>query len=169
MLQAGMDPINLGNGLICLQTDADATAWPDMAAWCVAVGKVVAEGVPAYAKARPWEVAVRVASDDTVQGLNKEFRGKDKPTNVLSFPNDDDELEDRWYVGDVVLAAPTVEAEAVAQGKRLEHHVCHLVLHGLLHLVGYDHIKPAEAAVMETLETKLLQILHIENPYMETV
>lgn len=137
----------------------------DMEQVCAEMVALVAEEVPAYQGARPWELTVRVVGDDVVQGLNKEFRGKDAPTNVLSFENDDDGLEERWYVGDVMLAAPTVVREAHATGRTVESHVRHLLVHGLLHLVGYDHMEPVEAQAMEALETKILARAGVPNPY----
>ncbi|MCP5405154.1 MAG: rRNA maturation RNase YbeY [Pseudomonadaceae bacterium] len=126
---------------------------------------MVAVQVEAYRDARPWEVVVRLASDDTVRGLNATFRHKDKPTNVLSFPNEDDGLEARWTVGDIVLAQSVVEAEAADQHKPLANHARHLLLHGLLHLVGYDHMTDDDARTMEVLEARLLATLGIPNPY----
>lgn len=146
--------------------DAETRPWPDLEDWCRAVGEVVAAHEPAYGPAaRPWEVVVRLASNKVVQELNRTFRQKDKPTNVLSFPNEDDGLEPRWTVGDVVLAQGVVEDEAAAMGIALADHVRHLLVHGMLHLVGYDHMTEEEATAMETLETRLLAMLHIADPY----
>ena len=110
--------------------------------------------------ARDKELSIVLADNDFVQKLNKEWRSKDKPTNVLSFPQDDD-----FMLGDIVLAFETVEAEAHAQDKRFEDHVTHLVIHGLLHLLGHDHIEDEEAEIMEALEIEILSALNIKNPY----
>ncbi|MEJ0009992.1 MAG: rRNA maturation RNase YbeY [Alphaproteobacteria bacterium] len=89
-------------------------------------------------------LTVVLTNDAEIRPLNHDFRGRDKATNVLSFPDGEGE-----HLGDIVLAYETIRAEAKAQGKRFEHHLAHLLLHGLLHLNGHDHEKPAEAKRME--------------------
>lgn len=111
-------------------------------------------------KAEIFEVAVVLADDDFVQGLNKEFRGKDKPTNVLSFPSESPEL------GDIILAIETIEREAKEQNKTFREHTAHLLAHGFLHLLGYDHEQEKEAEKMERKEIKILKSLGIKNPYL---
>ncbi|MCB9984017.1 MAG: rRNA maturation RNase YbeY [Rhodospirillales bacterium] len=106
------------------------------------------------------ELSIVLANNDFVQKLNKEWRGKDRPTNVLSFPQDEPML-----LGDIILAYETVRDEAEAQGKRFEAHATHLLVHGLLHLLGHDHIEDDEAATMEALEIEILAALNIKNPY----
>lgn len=108
-------------------------------------------------------VAVALSSDAAVEVLNGQFRGKAKPTNVLSFPAGEGAPD--GFIGDVVLAAETVRREAVEQGVPLAHHVQHLVVHGLLHLLGYDHISTADAERMEALEISILSKLGVANPY----
>lgn len=114
-----------------------------------------------------WAASIVLSDNETVQGLNRQFRGKDKPTNVLSFPTDaaDWQPSEPPYLGDIILATETLSAEAEAQQKPVAHHLQHLVLHGLLHLWGYDHLTPAEAEIMETLEISLLKALNIPDPY----
>ena len=110
-------------------------------------------------------VTIRLTNDTEVQTLNRDFRHKDKPTNVLSFPDgtlDDDNVT---YLGDIVLAAETVQHEAEEQGKKVADHLVHLVIHGLLHLVGYDHMNDEDEKAMQMLEIQILQTLAIENPY----
>jgi probable rRNA maturation factor len=92
--------------------------------------------------------------------LNKSYRGKDKATNVLSFINDDEPL------GDIILAYETIEREAIEQEKSFRDHTIHLIIHGILHLMGHDHEVPEEAAKMEAKEIKILKKLGIENPYL---
>ncbi len=105
------------------------------------------------------EVSVVLADDDFVQNLNREYRGKDKPTNVLSFPQDPPML------GDIVMACETVAREAAEQDKSFDAHLSHLVIHGLLHLLGHDHEEDAEAEEMEALEIEILGQMSIKNPY----
>lgn len=109
-------------------------------------------------------VAVVLADDAMVQRLNAEFRGKDKPTNVLSFPADE---VDEDMLGDIILSVQTLEREASEQGKSIEHHAAHLLVHGMLHLLGYDHeLSEEDAEEMESEEIALLDELGIANPYV---
>lgn len=108
----------------------------------------------------PCEVSVLLTSDDEVQILNRDYRDKDKPTNVLSFPQDEPSM-----LGDIVMALETIEREAAEQDKPLEDHVRHLLVHGALHLLGYDHIEDEQAEEMEALEVEILAQMNIKNPY----
>lgn len=107
-------------------------------------------------------LAILLADDARLAELNAAFRSREGPTNVLSFPAP--ENPEGW-LGDVALAFGTCEREAEAQGKPLAHHLQHLVAHGVLHLVGYDHETDAEAAEMEGLEVKILAGLGVPDPY----
>jgi probable rRNA maturation factor len=107
-------------------------------------------------------LAILLTDDETVRDLNARFRNKDKPTNVLSFPS---RLNPEAHLGDVALAFGVCLAEAAAQGKPLANHLQHLVAHGVLHLVGYDHETDAEAAEMEDLERVVLAELGVPDPY----
>ncbi|WP_444937336.1 rRNA maturation RNase YbeY [Microbulbifer sp. JMSA004] len=111
------------------------------------------------------ELSVRIVDESESQELNHQYRGKDKPTNVLSFPTDFPAELDLPMLGDLVICAPVVELEAEQQSKSLSAHWAHMVVHGTLHLLGYDHIEDADAQVMESLETKLLANLGITDPY----
>jgi probable rRNA maturation factor len=106
------------------------------------------------------EMSIFFTNDAAVRRLNREWRQRDKPTNVLSFSQPSGPL-----LGDVVLAAETVRREAALAGKPLEDHIAHLVVHGFLHLLGYDHEDDAEAGKMEELERAALKRLGIPNPY----
>jgi probable rRNA maturation factor len=111
-------------------------------------------------------ITVRITDENESQTLNHTFRGKNKPTNVLSFPADPFEYEKKnHYVGDLVFCYPVIQKEATAQHKTLAAHFAHLTIHGVLHLLGYDHDNEKAARKMEALEIKLLQQLGIENPY----
>lgn len=120
---------------------------------------------------RAVEISVRLTGDDEVRALNAEWRGKDRPTNVLSFPMaDHDELQaivagPELLLGDIVLARGVCVAEASDKGVSLEDHAAHLVVHGTLHLLGYDHQDEASAAAMEARETRALARLGIADPY----
>jgi probable rRNA maturation factor len=121
------------------------------------------------------EISLRLTSDDEVHTLNRQYRQKDKPTNVLSFPmvqadlletvtqnSDDGEV----LLGDIVLAHGVCAAEAEERGIAIETHATHLIVHGVLHLLGYDHMTDVEAEAMEAIETDALASLGIDDPYL---
>lgn len=122
-------------------------------------------------KDRAIELSIRFAGDDAVAALNAAHRGKPGPTNVLSFPADGGPLGDGAprLLGDVVLADGVVAREAAAQGKTLAMHSCHLIVHGTLHLLGYDHEDDRSADLMEALEVKALTALGLPDPYAEPI
>ena len=111
------------------------------------------------------EVSIRIVLEDESQALNHTYRDKDKPTNVLSFPCELPPDVDIPLLGDLVICAPVVVREASEQNKEPEAHWAHMVVHGTLHLLGYDHIEEDEANAMETLETKILTCLGYPAPY----
>jgi probable rRNA maturation factor len=115
------------------------------------------------------EVGVRLVDDGAIRGLNREWRGRDAPTNVLSFPLGGPEAIDDpdfpWLIGDIVMAFDTVDAESRRDGKPFAHHVAHLAIHAALHLLGHDHEDEREAEAMEAMETALLARLGIADPY----
>lgn len=159
----------------------EAAPWPAALDWDKRASEAVAAALAltpfaALAHAAPLvEVAVRLTDDAEVQRLNRDFRGKDKPTNVLSFPqvqvdllesldnSDDGEI----LLGDIVLARETCAREAEEKGVPLADHATHLIVHGTLHLVGYDHMDEVGATAMETLEVKALASLGVGNPYAD--
>ncbi len=112
------------------------------------------------------ELTVLLTDDATVQDLNGRFRGKDSPTNVLSFPAPQTALP---HIGDVALAYGVCAAEAAAQGKTLAAHLAHLTAHGVLHLIGYDHETEAEAEELEGLERVIMAGLGLSDPYENDV
>ena len=124
---------------------------------------------------RPVEISVLMTGDEKVRELNAEYRQKDRPTNVLSFPmSDAEELRDTNVVGpelllgDIILARGVCEVEAAEKGVTVEDHATHLIVHGTLHLLGYDHEGDDEASDMEAREIRALERLGIANPYEVT-
>lgn len=119
--------------------------------------------------AEPVEITVRLVDAEESQALNRDYREKDKPTNVLSFPNELPEFLreelDILPLGDLVICAPVVVQEAAEQGKAVRDHWAHLTVHGVLHLLGLDHVEDAAAEAMEALEVRALAALGIANPY----
>lgn len=131
---------------------------------------VEADGLPTRPQLRRWvkaalaedaEITLRLVDAEEGRALNRDYRDKDYATNVLTFP-----LSDAPLMGDIVLCAPVVAAEAAAQGKSAEAHYAHLVVHGVLHLQGYDHENDDEAAGMEALETQIVTKLGYADPYL---
>lgn len=113
----------------------------------------------------PVQLAIRIVDETEGTQLNEHWRGKQGPTNVLSFPVTDLEHIAPGLIGDIVICAPVVAREADTQGKDLSAHWAHMIIHGTLHLLGYDHIKADEAAEMERLETRVLESLGYPDPY----
>ena len=166
--------------MLSVETHA-ATPWPDALDWEARAGEAAAAALALtpYASltdaAPSVEIAIRLTDDAEVQALNRDFRGKDKPTNVLSFPQVQDDLleglansdDGEILLGDIVLARETCAREAEEKGISLADHATHLIVHGTLHLVGYDHMDDASATAMEALEVKALASLGIANPYAD--
>jgi len=117
------------------------------------------------------ELSLVFTDDASIKELNNDWRDKDKPTNVLSFPafGLSPGQKPGPMLGDIVIARGTVEREAVEEAKPFDHHLTHLIVHGFLHLLGYDHISNAEAEEMEGLERKILARLAIADPYALSV
>jgi probable rRNA maturation factor len=111
------------------------------------------------------EVSVRLVDAGEMAELNRKYRGKSGPTNVLSFPATSPEDLELPLLGDIVICAPVVRSEAASQGKNPDAHWAHMAVHGTLHLLGYDHIQEQEAASMEAMETAILAQLDYANPY----
>ena len=113
-----------------------------------------------------FEVTIRIVDEEESHALNHEYRGMDKPTNVLSFPFEAPPGLELPLLGDLVICTQIVEKEAKEQEKELLHHWAHMTIHGILHLRGYDHINDDEADEMESIETQLLASLSISDPYL---
>lgn len=111
------------------------------------------------------EITIRIVDEAESHELNLTYRGKDRPTNVLSFPFECPEEVELPLLGDLVICRQVVEKEAAEQGKPLLAHWAHMVVHGSLHLLGYDHIEDEEAEEMEALETQIMQGLGFDDPY----
>jgi len=138
------------------------------------------EGLPSEADFQRWvdgvipsfqqeaELTIRLVDEAESHELNMTYRGKDRPTNVLSFPFEcPPEIDDFPLLGDLVICRQVVEQEATEQKKTTEEHWAHMVVHGCLHLLGYDHIDDAEAEEMEALEVELMAAMNYANPYQD--
>jgi len=147
--------------LIAIQDVSAAPGVPgdrELEAWCRAALDSDAAG----------ELTLRIVDAGEGADLNARYRGREGPTNVLSFPADADvphALDEPGPLGDIVICAPLVASEAETQGKRVAAHWAHLVVHGVLHLMGYDHASDAAAEVMESRERRILAGLGFEDPY----
>lgn len=129
---------------------------------------LVAVVIGQYANLPAAEVSVRIVDEDEGRQLNKDFRGKDKATNVLSFPAGHEGLPKDMprSLGDIVICAPVVEREAAEQGKAPADHWAHMLVHGALHLLGYDHQAEQDAEAMEALERQILAAHGVADPYL---
>ena len=165
--------------MLIVETNVAAPGWAEATDWESLASKACAAALAETPHAGldragyTVEVAVRLTDDAEVHGLNKQYRGKDQPTNVLSFPMVQPDLietlsagdDGQTLLGDIVLAWETVAAEAEAKSLSPPDHASHLIVHGLLHLLGYDHGDDAQGLHMEALETAALAQLGLGNPY----
>lgn len=113
------------------------------------------------------EVVIRIVDEAEMIQFNQQYRQKEGTTNILSFPFDVPDEVESALLGDLLICAPVIEKEALLQNKKLAHHWSHMIIHGVLHLLGYDHINDNEAKEMEDLEIKILSTIDIANPYQE--
>lgn len=157
------------NPSITVELAIEAGDWGDPAHWQALAERVAATVVVRGELDAPddAELSLLLTDDDHVRVLNREWRDKDVPTNVLSFPSTGDEEEPGPLLGDIVVARETTAREAADEAKSFDDHFAHLVVHGLLHLLGYDHEIDEEAEEMEALETEILAELGIADPYAD--
>ncbi|AUJ69135.1 MULTISPECIES: rRNA maturation RNase YbeY [Pseudoalteromonas] len=113
------------------------------------------------------ELTIRIADEHESQELNSQYRGKDKPTNVLSFPFDAPPGIELPLIGDLIICPQVVYQESIEQEKTFHDHFAHMVIHGCLHLLGFDHINEQDAVEMETIEKQILASLNIADPYRD--
>lgn len=146
-----------------VQYEVDAPGLPKRDA----VEQWVAAALNGYAQPET-DLVVRIVDEAEITVLNREFRGKDGPTNVLSFPAEAIPGVDHHMLGDVVVCAPVVQEEAVMQHKDPAAHWAHIVIHGVLHLSGYDHVSDNDAEKMESRETKILEGLGYTDPWADS-
>lgn len=145
-----------------IDVEIESETWTRALPDAEALVRQAAEAVLAYEHLSDRNLVVLLTDDTAVQALNARFRGKDQPTNVLSFPTPPNPEQ---HLGDIALAHETCAREAAEQKKPLAHHLQHLVAHGVLHLLGYDHLNEEEAAEMEGLERVVLAGLGVPDPY----
>ncbi len=167
-MPCGEAAANVPDSAIDIDIMIEAGSWPQEAVLESLVGKAVeAAWTNLGLEPAPSELSVVFTDDASIQTLNAQWRGKDKPTNVLSFPAFPVKAGNQPgpMLGDIVIAFETVEREAVDEGKPVNNHLTHLVVHGFLHLLGYDHETDEEAEEMEHREREILHALAISDPY----
>ena len=150
---------------IDLQVACTATELPTEAQFQLWVDTALAE--VSSEPNQEFELTIRLVNHEESQQLNMQYRGKDKPTNVLSFPFEVPDGIELNLLGDLIICIEVMKQEAQEQNKALFDHWAHLVIHGCLHLVGFDHISDTEAVEMESIETSILKKLGISDPYLE--
>ena len=152
-------------------------AWPDLAAISLKTSKAVFKKLEIDKLASHIEFSIILTDNKSIQKINLQYRDKDAATNTLSFPAQDiiankldnlQILDGFLSLGDIIFAYKVIEDEAIRDGKTFENHFTHLLIHGILHLVGYDHINDQEALEMESLEIDILANLNIKSPYQLT-
>lgn len=145
------------------------------------VATVDQEGIPTEETLEKWaqtaleiggrntdaELTVRIVGCDEIRALNGIYRHKDKPTNILSFPFECPPEVDLPLIGDLIVCLEVLKKEAAEQKKTVEEHFAHLIVHGCLHLIGYDHIEETDAKIMEPLEVKAVKALGYDDPYKD--
>lgn len=150
------------NHLVDIQIASAATQMPSSSLFLHWVNTALAD-----TQQTSCEVVIRIVDEPEMTELNQTYRHKTGATNILSFPFEAPAGVELNLLGDLVACAPVIEREAQQQGKLLEHHWAHIITHGLLHLLGYDHEQETDAESMETLEINILKKLDIDNPYLD--
>ena len=143
-----------------LTLDIEDVRWRKLRGLPTRLKKAVKAALAAAGADEAADLTILLTTDKRVQVLNHDFRGKDKPTNVLSFP-----AGSEAYLGDIAIAYGVTAKEAKAEGKTVLDHTTHLTIHGVLHLLGYDHVTARQAKVMEPMETAILASMNISDPY----
>ncbi len=143
----------------------DSKRWKGAAKMKSVVRRAIAQAAAATRSSHGAELAILLTDDSAIRALNRDWRGIDKATNVLSFPADNGGAQP--HLGDIVLAYETIAREAKSEHKVFAHHVAHLAVHGFLHLLGYDHERDKDAHEMEQAERDILRQLKIPDPYRE--
>ena len=157
--------------MIALDVEIEAGGWSEITGveWLAQRAAEAAVAAARLGQEEELEATLLLTDDAAVRELNRQWRGQDKPTNVLSFPADmKSPPGEPRHLGDIALAYETLAREAAAENKSLPNHMTHLVIHGILHLLGHDHESDAEAAEMERAEVTALEALGIADPYRET-
>jgi probable rRNA maturation factor len=158
---------NVINNTIDLQVACTEKSVPTQADFQLWVDTALSALVEDKHTQKAFELTIRLADIEESQQLNHQYRNKNKPTNVLSFPFEVPDGIELDLLGDLIICCDIVKQEALEQNKDLFNHWAHLVIHGCLHLVGFDHISDEEAEEMESLEISILASIGIENPYEE--
>jgi len=169
-----METLNTLSVVVDLQNTNNIETLPseaEITGWCEAA---IQHASQSRAFKNTLSVLIRVVSDEESADLNQTYRQKKGSTNVLSFPNEVPDFmhgiselaEQNSHLGDLVICSSLVKEESIAQGKTMQAHWAHLIVHGVLHLQGFDHINDAEAVQMESLEIKIMEQLGFENPYL---
>jgi probable rRNA maturation factor len=160
------------DGSVQIEVVARSTRWRRQPRAATTVKSAILAAAKAVTTTRA-ELAIVLSHDSAIQALNRDWRGKNAPTNVLSFPaapagpvrRGGKPREPSPYIGDIVIAYETTAREAAAEGKPFNHHLAHLAVHGFLHLVGYEHENDRDAEEMERLERRILRRMAIPDPY----
>ncbi|WP_454815685.1 rRNA maturation RNase YbeY [Labrys neptuniae] len=160
----------MSDAAITIEIAIESDLWQDPDAIEALITRAVVKSldVAELAHAPGAELSIVLTDDASIRAINAEWRGKDKPTNVLSFPQAvGDAIETAPMLGDIIFAHETIAREAEETSTSFADHLSHLTVHGLLHLFGHDHLTDAEAEVMEALEVRILAELGIANPYAD--
>jgi len=169
--------LNISAGIFNIDIDIQDPSWKDkdrLQELVIKVSQVALSKLGLTKDAKTIEFSLILTDNDSIQKLNLQYRGKDSPTNTLSFPIhelDPKKLDKKIFhdgfiiLGDIIFAFDVIEKEAKEQGKDFYNHFSHLLVHGILHLLGYDHESLEEAEVMEALEIDILSDLRIQSPY----